>query len=99
MRKGDRVMVRFDSANRDEEKFSNADQLQFDPPRGGNAGFGLGIHRCVGMHLARVEITIAFEELLARITNPKFDGDPTELKWAPGLANCPDRVPLTFEKA
>jgi cytochrome P450 len=98
MRKGDRVMVRFDSANRDEEKFPNADQLQFDPPRGGNAGFGLGIHRCVGMHLARVEITIAFEELLARITNLKFDGDPTELTWAPGIANCPDRVPLTFEK-
>jgi cytochrome P450 len=98
MRKGDRVLVRFDSANRDEEKFPNADQLQFDPPRGGNAGFGLGIHRCVGMHLARVEITIAFEELLARITNLRFDGDPADLKWAPGIANCPDRVPLTFEK-
>jgi cytochrome P450 len=98
MRKGDRVLVRFDSANRDEEKFHNAEKLQFDPPRGGNAGFGLGIHRCVGMHLARVEITIAFEELLARITNLRFDGDPADLKWAPGIANCPDRVPLTFEK-
>jgi cytochrome P450 len=98
MRKGDRVQVRFDSANRDDEKFPNADQLQFDPPRGGNAGFGLGIHRCVGMHLARVEITVAFEELLARITNLRFDGDPGDLKWAPGIANCPDRVPLTFEK-
>jgi cytochrome P450 len=98
MRKGDRVLVRFDSANRDEEKFPAADQLQFDPPRGGNAGFGLGIHRCVGMHLARVEIAIAFEELLARITNLKFDADPADLKWAPGIANCPDRVPLTFEK-
>ena len=98
MRKGDRVLVRFDSANRDEEKFPNAEKLQFDPPRGGNAGFGLGIHRCVGMHLARVEIAIAFEELLARITNLKFDGDPAGLKWAPGIANCPDRVPLKFEK-
>lgn len=98
MRKGDRVLVRFDSANRDEAKFPDPDQLQFDPPRGGNAGFGLGIHRCVGMHLARVEITIAFEELLGRITNLKFDGDAGDLKWAPGIANCPDRVPLTFEK-
>lgn len=98
MAKGDRVLVRFDSANRDDAKFPNADQLQFDPPRGGNAGFGLGIHRCVGMHLARVEIAIAFEELLARITNLKFDGDPADLKWAPGIANCPDRTPLTFDK-
>jgi cytochrome P450 len=98
VKKGDRVLVRFDSANRDEEKFPNADQLQFDPPRGGNAGFGLGIHRCVGMHLARVEIAVAFEELLSRITNLRFDGDPDSLKWAPGVANCPDRVPLTFDK-
>jgi cytochrome P450 len=98
VKKGDRVLVRFDSANRDEEKFPNAEQLQFDPPRGGNAGFGLGIHRCVGMHLARVEIAVAFEELLSRITNLRFDGDPDSLKWAPGVANCPDRVPLTFDK-
>lgn len=98
MKKGDRVQVRFDSANRDDDKFENADQLQFDPPRGGNAGFGLGIHRCVGMHLARVEIAIAFEELFARITNLKFVGHPNSLKWAPGIANCPDRVPLTFDK-
>jgi cytochrome P450 len=98
MKKGDRVLVRFDSANRDEEKFPNAEQLQFDPPRGGNAGFGLGIHRCIGMHLARVEIAVAFEELFSRITNLRFDGEPGSLKWAPGIANCPDRVPLTFDK-
>ena len=95
--RGERILVRFDSANRDEEKFPNADQLQFDPPRGGNAGFGLGIHRCIGMHLARVEIAIAFEELLARITKLKLDADPATLKWAPGIANYPDRVPLTFD--
>ena len=98
MKKGDRVQVRFDSANRDGEKFDNPEQLQFDPPRGGNAGFGLGIHRCVGMHLARVEIAIAFEELLARITNLKFVGDPDDLISAPGIANCPNRVRLTFDK-
>jgi cytochrome P450 len=98
IKKGERVLVRFDSANRDEDKFENADQLQFDPPRGGNAGFGLGIHRCIGMHLARVEITIAFEELLARITNFRLDADPADLKWVPGIANYPDRVPLTFDK-
>jgi cytochrome P450 len=95
--KGERILVRFDSANRDEEKFPHADQLQFDPPRGGTAGFGLGIHRCIGMHLARVEIAIAFEELLARITNLKLDADPAALTWAPGIANYPDRVPLTFD--
>jgi cytochrome P450 len=98
IKKGERLLVRFDSANRDEDKFANADQLQFDPPRGGNAGFGLGIHRCIGMHLARVEIAIAFEELLARITNFRLAADAASLKWAPGIANYPDRVPLRFDK-
>jgi cytochrome P450 len=98
IRKGERLLVRFDSANRDETKFPDADKLQFDPPRGGNAGFGLGIHRCIGMHLARVEIAIAFEELFKRITNLRLDADPADLKWAPGIANYPDRVPLLFDK-
>lgn len=98
MKKGDRVLIRFDSANRDEDKFANADQLQFDPPRGGNAGFGLGIHRCIGIHFARMEIIVAFEELFARITNLRLEADPESLKWAPGIANYPDRVPLTFDK-
>ncbi len=96
--KGERLLIRFDSANRDETKFTNADQLQFDPPRGGNAGFGLGIHRCIGMHLARVQIAIAFDELFKRITNLRLDADPADLKWAPGIANYPDRVPLLFDK-
>ena len=61
MKAGDRCLIRFDSANRDDEQFPNGDQLQFDPPRGGNAGFGLGIHRCIGAHLGRVQIGIAFE--------------------------------------
>jgi cytochrome P450 len=98
IKKGERLLIRFDSANRDDDKFPNADQLQFDPPRGGNAGFGLGIHRCIGMHLARVEITIAFEELLARVTNFRLDADPGDLQWVPGIANYPDRVPLIFDK-
>jgi cytochrome P450 len=98
IKEGERVLVRFDSANRDEEKFPEAESLQFDPPRGGNAAFGLGVHRCLGMHLARVQIAIAFEELFKRITNLRLEVDPSELEWAPGIANTPNIVPLTFDK-
>ncbi len=98
IKKDERLLIRFDSANRDEAKFPNPDQLQFDPPRAGTAGFGLGIHRCIGMHLARVQIAIAMEELFARVTNLRLDADPSDLRWAPGIANYPDRVPLTFDK-
>src|SRR5581483_6852241 len=98
MKAGERVLIRCDSANRDDARFPNGDQLQFDPPRGGNAGFGLGIHRCIGAHLGRVQIGLAFEELLGRITNIRLACDPSEIHWKPGIANCPDRVPITFDK-
>ena len=98
IKKGERVQIRFDSANHDEDKFADAERLQFDPPRGGNAGFGLGIHRCLGIHVARIEIIVAFEELFACMTNLRLDADPESLKWAPGIANYPERVPLTFDK-
>ncbi|HTK61055.1 MAG TPA: cytochrome P450 [Pseudonocardia sp.] len=98
MKAGERVLIRFDSANRDDEQFPGGDQLQFDPPRGGNAGFGLGIHRCIGAHMGRVQIGIAFEELLARITNIRLACDPSDIHWKPGIANCPDRIPITFDK-
>jgi cytochrome P450 len=98
LRAGDRVLIRFDSANRDDEKFPSGSQLQFDPPRGGNAGFGLGVHRCLGAHLARIQIAVAFDELLAQITNLRLDCDPSDIVWKPGVANAPDRVPLRFNK-
>jgi len=98
MKAGERVLLRFDSANRDRDRFPNGDELQFDPPRGGNAGFGLGIHRCLGIHLARVQIAIAFEELLARITNLRLGCDPSEVVWKPGIANAPASIPIQFDK-
>jgi cytochrome P450 len=98
MKAGERVLLRWDSANRDYDHFPNGDELQFDPPRGGNAGFGLGIHRCLGVHLARVQIAIAFEELLARVTNLRLGCDPSEVVWKPGIANAPALIPIQFDK-
>lgn len=98
MKAGDRVLIRFDSANRDDAKFPDGSCLRFDPPRGGNAGFGLGIHRCIGAHLGRVQIAIAFEELLARVTRLELDCAPEDIVWKPGIANCPERIPVRFKK-
>lgn len=98
MRTGERVLIRYDSANRDESRFPDPDRLVFDPPRPSSAGFGLGVHRCLGMHLARVQIAVAFEELLARLTNLRLDCDPADIVWAPGIANAPDRIPLRFDR-
>ena len=64
LKAGDRVLVFFGSASRDAERFDNADVLEFDTPRPAHASFGLGVHRCLGMHLARLQLEIAFDELL-----------------------------------
>jgi cytochrome P450 len=74
IRAGDKVVVYFVSANRDERKF--ADPERFDPTRGDNAhlGFGRGAHFCLGAHLARLEAQIFFEMLFERIADIQLKG-------------------------
>lgn len=67
MREGDRIMVLFGSASRDEEVFDRPDEVVFDREPSRHFGFGHGPHRCPGSHLARVELRVAFEELHRRI--------------------------------
>jgi cytochrome P450 len=67
MRKGDRVMVLYGSASRDETRFDRADEVILDRNPNRHFGFGVGPHRCPGSHVARVELQIAFEELHRRL--------------------------------
>lgn len=73
---GARVMVLFGCANRDEAQFENADK--FDVTRAGlsHVGFGHGIHMCVGMHLAALEMQELLNTLLARIERVEVE-EPT----------------------
>ena len=99
LKAGERVLIRWDSANRDDARFPGGSALRFDPPRpGGNAGFGLGVHRCLGAHLARVQIAVAFEELLARVTGLRLACAPDDVVWKPGIANAPESVPVLFDR-
>lgn len=94
---GDRVGVSFSSANRDAERFDDPDTLEFEVRRPGHAGFGMGVHRCLGMHLARFQIAIAFEELFARITNIRLqDGFAPEK--TPGVALGPASLLIDFDR-
>jgi cytochrome P450 len=67
MKPGERVLLVYGWANRDESAVSCPHQMQLDRPGNRHFTFGHGIHMCVGMHLARLELKIAIEELLARI--------------------------------
>lgn len=94
---GDHVQVRYDSANRDESRFRDADTLVFDETRGGNAVFGLGVHRCIGSHLARLEIEVAFDELLRQARNLRLAPD-AEITWTPGNTNDLHALHLEFDR-
>jgi cytochrome P450 len=95
LKAGDRVLVFFGSASRDPERFDNPDVLAFDTPRPAHASFGLGVHRCLGMHLARLQLEIAFDELFKQITNIKVAGPVT---WATGIAQIPESLPIRFDR-
>jgi cytochrome P450 len=74
LRPGDRVALPLASAHRDEDAFDRADELVIDRKRGPTMVFGAGIHRCLGTHLARLEMRIAVEEIFRRI--PRFSLPP-----------------------
>lgn len=85
LRAGDIVWLGLASANRDPRQFDRA--TEFVPHREQNRhiGFGAGPHRCLGSHLARVELTVVLEEWLSRI--PEFELD----EQAPGAADPRER--------
>lgn len=58
MKAGERVALHFASANRDAEHFGDADQLRFDREKNPHVALGVGIHRCLGLHFARLQIEI-----------------------------------------
>jgi cytochrome P450 len=97
IKEGDRVLYRMDSANRDEARFTDADKLVFDTPRPGHAAFGLGVHRCIGSNMARVQLQVAFAELLKRVGNLRLVPG-AEIQWAAGVGNAVRALPLEFDK-
>ncbi len=97
MKPGNMVLLSFPSANRDPAVFPNADKVVLDRRENRHAAFGLGIHRCVGSNLARMEMTVAIEEWLKRI--PEFRLDPAgEIKWSQGTVRGPRQLPILFGK-
>jgi cytochrome P450 len=92
---GDRVLMSFPAANRDPTAFDDADQVILDRERNRHIAFGVGIHRCAGSNLARMEMRVALEEWLARI--PEFSlEDPDAVTWAAGQVRGPRSIPVVF---
>lgn len=73
---GARVMVMYASANRDERKFADPDRFDVRREVHDHLGFGSGVHMCMGMHLARLEIVSLLQSLARRATTIALDGEP-----------------------
>ena len=92
---GNMVLLSFPAANRDPKMFPDADKVVIDRTVNRHAAFGLGIHRCVGSNLARMEMIVAMEEWLKRI--PKFTLDPSAaVTWSEGTVRGPRQLPIMF---
>jgi cytochrome P450 len=93
MAAGDWVLLPFPAANRDPEVFEDADRVVLDRAVNRHAAFGLGIHRCLGSNLARMELTVALEEWMARF--PDFElAEPDAVTWSAGQVRGPRRLPV-----
>ncbi len=92
---GQHIVLEQPIVNRDPRQFAHPDV--FDPERTPNRhmGLGLGIHRCLGAHLVRVEAKVACEEFFKRI--PVWELDPERrCKWIPGQVAGMETVPIVF---
>jgi cytochrome P450 len=93
VREGDRVVIWYASANRDEAKFPAADRFDVGRQPNDHLAFGIGPHFCLGSHLARLEIRIMFEELLRRLPDIELDGQVERLRsdFVSGIKHMPVR--------
>jgi hypothetical protein len=95
MKQGDKLLLNFPAANRDPAAFERADEVLLDRQQNRHVAFGLGIHRCAGSNLARMELRVALEEWLARI--PVFHlADGAEVLWAGGQVRGPRKLDVVF---
>lgn len=89
----DWVLLPFPAANRDPEAFEDADKFVIDRERNRHLAFGLGIHRCLGSNLARMELRVGVEEWMKRI--PDFElADPDAVRWSGGQVRGPRALPV-----
>ena len=91
MKKDDWVLLPFPAANRDPEFFEQADEFVIDRQENRHSAFGLGIHRCLGSNLARLEMKVAIEEFVKRFPNFELAGD---VSWSTGQIRGPRIMPV-----
>lgn len=94
LKKGEAVTLVLGSANTDDEQFPNADEVNFERTPNKHIAFGSGPHRCLGSHLARLELRVALEELHRRVPEYSIKKGETPV-YSPAIREV-TYLPLVF---
>ena len=96
IKQGDKVVMWYISANRDEDSIENPNQFLIDRVRPRqHMSFGFGIHRCVGNRLAELQLTIMWEEIMKRFPKIEVLSDPKRIysNFIHGISDLQVRIP------
>ena len=93
---GDRVLIYWASANRDEAEFTCPHDFDPERERNRHLAFGAGPHRCAGSHLARMNLRIAVEQIVQRMDDVRLAGSADDITFHSVLNRMPLTVPITF---
>ena len=93
VRAGEQVLLTFPAANHDPDAFERADEFLLDREHNRHVAFGLGVHRCLGSNLARLEVTVGLQEWLRAFPHYRLD-ETKPTTWANGQVRGPRSVPV-----
>ena len=96
LRRNDRVIISWLAANHDEQEFERPDEIVLDRAPNRHVAFGLGPHRCIGSHLARLMSQVMVRAVLERIPDYRVDlGGVHEYLGNPSMTGL-GKLPVTF---
>jgi cytochrome P450 len=96
LRRGEHLMLSWLSANRDERAFDRPDEVDLDRERNPHLAFGVGPHRCIGMHMARTMFQVLVRQVLNRMPDYQIDRSATQFYQRNPQLNGAVRMPATF---
>lgn len=96
MKKGDRVLLSWSSANRDEKLFDNPDEIDIERWPNRHTAFGIGVHRCAGSHLGRYMSKTLITQILERMPDYEVDFSALERYPHQGTNMGWQRIPATY---
>jgi cytochrome P450 len=96
MKAGERVLMMLPAGNLDPAAFPNPIDFDIDRENKNHVTFNVGPHRCVGSHLARLEMRVLYEEFCKAMPDIRLDPESPPV-FRPGLAPAISKLPLVWD--